>query len=179
MRVSGASSRPRARAIRLRPQQAQARAAGPDLLYCSARGWVAVLGIGGLTSHSSRCRFAARLNSGVRRYMMRISVLWILVTSLIAASAIGCSTTTMRQTPLGHSCFREFSQVGDPRTYVCLFEMSAPSKFYVKDQQERIVREFLTELPDKCRVTGKWEMIRDSTYRLYHTTSYVVHRIEC
>ena len=69
MKVSGASSRPRARAIRLRPQQAQARAAEPDLLYCLARGWVAVLGIGGLTSHSSRCRFAARLNSGVRRSM--------------------------------------------------------------------------------------------------------------
>ena len=35
------------------------------------RGWAAarrahVPGIGGLTSHSSRCRFAARLNSGVR-----------------------------------------------------------------------------------------------------------------
>ena len=64
--VGSAGSRPRARAIRLRPQQAQARAAGPDLLYCLAKGWVAVLGIGGLTSHSSRCRFAARLNSGVR-----------------------------------------------------------------------------------------------------------------
>ena len=42
----------------------------PDLLYCSARGWVAVLGIGGLTSHSSRCRFAARLNSGVRGHTL-------------------------------------------------------------------------------------------------------------
>ena len=54
------------RATRLRSQQTPAQVVGPDLLYCSARGWVAVLGIGGLTSHSSRCRFAARLNSGVR-----------------------------------------------------------------------------------------------------------------
>ena len=62
MRVLGRASR----ATRLRSQQTPSQAVGPDLLYCSARGWVAVLGIGGLTSHSSRCRFAARLNSGVR-----------------------------------------------------------------------------------------------------------------
>ena len=41
------------------------------LLYCRFRGWAAarraqVPGNGGLTSRSSRCRFAARLNSGVR-----------------------------------------------------------------------------------------------------------------
>ena len=67
VRILGRASR----ATRLRPQQAPAQAVGPDLLYCSARGWVAVLGIGGLTSHSSRCRFAARLNSGVRPQVRR------------------------------------------------------------------------------------------------------------
>ena len=45
-----------------------AQAAWPGLLYCSARGLATVLGIGGLTIHSSRRRFAARLNSGVSAY---------------------------------------------------------------------------------------------------------------
>ena len=42
--------------------------------------------IGGLTSHSSRCRFAARLNSGVRAHM-RAPI--ILVVALLAFSACG------------------------------------------------------------------------------------------
>ena len=85
MYVGGVGSRPRARANRLRPQQAQAQAVGPDLLYCSARGWVAVLGIGGLTSHSSRRRFAARLNSGVRP--LKSKAVWSRFNPGVAGSA--------------------------------------------------------------------------------------------
>jgi len=55
--------------IWLRPRQASAQAVGPDLLYRSGQGLGRksgqVPGSGGLTSHSSRRRFAARLNSGV------------------------------------------------------------------------------------------------------------------
>ena len=110
---------------------------------------------------------------------MKLSFFRFFAASLAFAYVSGCSTTGTLQIPLGHSCFKEFSQAGNSGTYVCLFELSAPSRFYDEDQQERVVRDFVMGLSAECRVIGSWEMIRDSPYRLYHTTSYVVHHIQC
>src|SRR5690606_19324643 len=57
------------------------------------RGWAAarraqVPGNGGLTSRSSRCRFAARLNSGVRHHMSALSTTDALVLVPVAVLAI-------------------------------------------------------------------------------------------
>ena len=58
------------------------------------RGWVVALraqvpGNGGLTSRSSRCRFAARLNSGVRPHMKHPTVLLLLIGFVVS----GCAST--------------------------------------------------------------------------------------
>ena len=58
-----------------------------------------MLGIGGLTSHSSRCRFAARLNSGVRRSVIDIlkgvRMQKARLGSYLLAAAAGCFAPTV------------------------------------------------------------------------------------
>ena len=97
MLVGGAGSWPRGPGVRA----SVAARASPKLLALTCctvprRGWVVaarlqVPGSGGLTSHSSRCRFAARLNSGVMRIQMSKYTLFLFAVLMIS-SATSCTT---------------------------------------------------------------------------------------
>ena len=66
-----------------------------------------VPGSGGLTSHSSRCRFAARLNSGVRRYQQGAT--WILQQLLVLPHSDSSGHSSSSSLPFCGSLFRSLS----------------------------------------------------------------------
>ena len=101
------------------------------------------------------------------------------MTVLIAAIASGCTTQLRRETPIGHACYRSFAYETHPRYYMCLFELSAPSVFYVDKELDKLLSDFMKNEGGDCERRPERDVADVRTQNMDHGLRYRLFEVVC
>ena len=99
---------------------------------------------------------------------------------LLASTLVALLSAPMRETiPLGHACFKQFSNPSDDTFFACAFEISAATTFYDQENIDSIVGDFIEERPGHCKIHHTERMVDPEMAKIDHAYRLVVTHIRC